>query len=67
MNSSPTDSNPLDDAIETAAAEWLIEREDGFTPGRAAQFAAWRAADSRHDFHGESGGSFGSWLFERHS
>ena len=37
-----------DDAIATAAATWLCERDDGFAPGRAAAFAAWCAADSRH-------------------
>jgi transmembrane sensor len=37
------------DAIETAAAEWLVERDAGFAPGRAENFAAWRAADPRHE------------------
>lgn len=36
------------DAIETAAAAWLVERDEGFAPGRAEAFAAWRAADPRH-------------------
>ncbi len=49
MNSSPANFSPPDDAIETAAAEWLVERDEGFAPGRAAQFAAWRAADPRHE------------------
>lgn len=49
MNPAPTDFSPEDDAIETAAAEWVLEREEGFAPGRAAQFAAWRAADPRHE------------------
>jgi transmembrane sensor len=49
MNASPADFSAYDDAIETTAAEWLVEREEGFAPGRAAQFAAWRAADSRHE------------------
>jgi len=40
---------PDDDAIETAAAEWLVERETGFSRDRAAAFAAWCAADSRHE------------------
>ncbi len=48
MNSLPPDS-ASDDAIETAAAEWLCEREEGFAPGRAQAFAAWRAADPRHE------------------
>ena len=37
-----------DDAIETAAAEWLCERDEGFGPGRAQAFGVWRAADPRH-------------------
>lgn len=49
MNASSADFSAYDDAIETAAAEWLVEREEGFAPGRAAQFAAWRAADPRHE------------------
>lgn len=49
MNASLTDFSAYDDAIETAAAEWLVERDSGFAPGRAAQFAAWRAADPRHE------------------
>ncbi len=49
MNASPADFSAYDDAIETAAAEWLVEREEGFAAGRAAQFAAWRAADPRHE------------------
>jgi transmembrane sensor len=49
MNASSSDFSAYDDAIETAAAEWLVERDSGFAPGRAAQFAAWRAADARHE------------------
>ena len=49
MNVAPADFSPEDDAIETSAAEWILEREEGFAPGRAAQFAAWRAADPRHE------------------
>jgi|LauGreDrversion4_1035100.scaffolds.fasta_scaffold04192_3 transmembrane sensor len=37
------------DAIDTAAAEWLVERDAGFAPGRASAFAAWCAADPRHE------------------
>ena len=48
MNSLPSDSSSFDDAIETAAAEWLCERDEGFAPGRAQAFAAWRSADPRH-------------------
>jgi transmembrane sensor len=49
MNMSSPHFSSEDDAIETAAAEWLVERDDGFTPARAALFAVWRAADARHD------------------
>lgn len=49
MNARPPDSASSDDAIETAAAEWLCERAEGFGPGRAQAFAAWRAADPRHE------------------
>lgn len=44
-----TDRPSTDDAIATAAAEWLCERDEGFAAGRAAAFAAWRAADARHE------------------
>lgn len=44
MNS-PGEDN---DAIDTAAATWLCERDEGFAPGRAEAFAAWFAADPRH-------------------
>ena len=49
MNPPNSDSASSDDAIETAAAEWLCERDEGFAPGRAQAFAAWRAADPRHE------------------
>ncbi|MBL9205326.1 MAG: FecR domain-containing protein [Opitutaceae bacterium] len=49
MNTSPADHSAEDDAFETTAAEWLVEREEGFSPGRAALFATWRAADPRHE------------------
>jgi transmembrane sensor len=48
--SSPSaDPSSSDDAIDTAAAEWLVERDAGFAPGRAKAFAAWRATDPRHE------------------
>ena len=48
--SSPSaDHSSSDDAIETAAAEWLVERDAGFAPGRASAFAVWCAADPRHE------------------
>ena len=49
MNPLPPKTASTDDAIETAAAEWLCERDEGFAPGRAQAFAAWRAADPRHE------------------
>ena len=44
------DRLPSDEAavIEAAAVAWLCERDEAFTPERAAAFAAWRAADPRH-------------------
>ena len=35
-------------AIEAEAMAWLAEREEGFAPGRAAAFEAWRRRDPRH-------------------
>lgn len=35
-------------AIEDTALHWLLERDEGFAPGRAAAFAAWCASDPRH-------------------
>ena len=53
--SSPSaDPSSSDAAIETAAAEWLVERDAGFAPGRASAFAAWRAADPRHEAAAEA-------------
>jgi transmembrane sensor len=49
MNPQHPNSASANDAIETAAAEWLCEREEGFAPGRAQAFAAWRAVDPRHE------------------
>jgi transmembrane sensor len=49
MTPPPPNAASSDDAIETAAAEWLCERAEGFGPGRAQAFAAWRAADARHE------------------
>jgi transmembrane sensor len=34
--------------ITAAAVEWLLEKQDGFTAGRRAQFQAWCEADPRH-------------------
>lgn len=49
MNASSHPSSADDDAIESAAAEWLIRREEGLTAAEAAAFAAWRAADPAHE------------------
>ena len=35
-------------AIEAEAMAWLSERDEGFAPGRAAAFDAWRRRDARH-------------------
>jgi transmembrane sensor len=35
-------------AIEAEAVAWLAERDEGFAPGRAAAFDAWRRRDPRH-------------------
>lgn len=45
---STSDSNDSDSLLEEAATEWLLEREDGFSPGRADAFAQWRSSDPRH-------------------
>jgi transmembrane sensor len=34
--------------IVNLAVEWLLEKQDGFAPGRAAKFQAWCDADPRH-------------------
>jgi len=47
MNSH-TEFDPSQESIEEAAIRWLLEREDGFEPQRAREFAAWCAADPRH-------------------
>lgn len=37
-----------EETIETAAATWICEKEDGLTPERARVLEAWRQADPRH-------------------
>jgi transmembrane sensor len=46
----PSGKNHLGDAaaIEAEAMAWLTERDEGFAPGRAAAFEAWRRHDVRH-------------------
>jgi ferric-dicitrate binding protein FerR (iron transport regulator) len=55
VNHRAEDPTPADDpsfrqeeAIEVAAMDWLLGRDEGFAPGRRAAFARWRDADSRH-------------------
>ena len=48
MNRSGTHSPVNDDTIEAAAASWLAQREEGFTPDQEAGFLRWRLADPRH-------------------
>lgn len=48
MNAPTPDRFPSDASLDDAAAEWLCEREEGFTPERARAFAAWCASDPRH-------------------
>jgi transmembrane sensor len=43
----PADRGPAAQ-IETEALRWLVEREEGFAPGRAAAFEAWCRRDPRH-------------------
>jgi len=38
-----------DEAVEATAAAWLAERDGGLSAADAAAFAAWRAADPRHE------------------
>jgi transmembrane sensor len=44
----PSPEMPDDSRLDEVAAEWLCERDTGFTPNRASEFAAWCAADPRH-------------------
>ena len=41
-------TNTSNAAIEDAAIRWLTERDDGFSPARAREFAHWLRADPRH-------------------
>lgn len=46
---STRDSHPAATAaIQDAALHWVLERDEGFAPGRAAEFATWCASDPRH-------------------
>ena len=37
-----------DEAIEAMAASWLVQKDEGFTPEQAAEFARWCAAHPKH-------------------
>lgn len=43
-----TDSLDHETALEELAAGWIVEREEGFSPGRAEAFAVWCNRDPRH-------------------
>ena len=46
----PPEPNGRDAAvIEAEAMAWLAERDEGFAPGRAAAFEAWRRRDRGKD------------------
>lgn len=40
--------DPAHTTLEDAAIAWLTERDDGFSPARAREFAQWLRADPRH-------------------
>lgn len=39
---------PPDDAVESAAAEWLVRQDHGFTPAQQDEFLSWLAASPAH-------------------
>ena len=43
------DPFPSDETLDESASAWLCEREEGFTPGRADAFNAWRQSHPRHE------------------
>ncbi len=47
MNASPND--PTDEMLDETAAQWVCEREEGFSPEREQAFAQWRRASLRHE------------------
>jgi len=49
MKENPSHYSGRDEAIESTAAAWLAERDDGLTPEAAAQFARWRRENPRHE------------------
>ena len=48
MNAQGSDLFDDHDPVEEAAVAWLIERDEGFAPGRAKEFERWRTASPRY-------------------
>ena len=48
MKPSPDSTPANDEAIEAMAAGWLVQKDEGFTPEQAAEFARWRDASPKH-------------------
>lgn len=48
MNAPANRTPENDEAIEAMAASWLVQRDEGFTPAQAAEFARWRDANPKH-------------------
>jgi transmembrane sensor len=44
----PEPQSATDHILDAQAAEWLAQREMGFTPDQEAEFLRWRLADPRH-------------------
>lgn len=44
----PDPQFPLDDAIEFAAAEWLVRHDRGLTPAQQDEFLSWLTASAAH-------------------
>ena len=44
----PDPQFPLNDAIESAAAEWLVRHDRGLTPAQQDEFLSWLAASAAH-------------------
>ncbi len=48
MNTAADKTPDNDEAIEATAAAWLVQRDEGFTPAQAAEFARWCSASPKH-------------------
>ena len=44
----PDPQFPLNDAIESAAAEWLVRHDRGLTPAQQDEFLSWLTASAAH-------------------